>query len=117
MNTIYHFLVDASTSKVFNITVAGTNVTTESGMPGKTRVTEKVFAERSEALKFFYKKEWEMLKKGFVLYNQSAKLDSLYCIVLLAQGTPAASLLILPLKEFMFISMVLIIRLIPRKII
>jgi hypothetical protein len=83
MNTIYHSLVDASTSKVFNITVSGTNVTTESGMPGKTRVTEKVFAERSEALKFFYKKEWEMLKKGFVLYNESAKAGQpvLHCFI------------------------------------
>jgi len=83
MDTIYHSLTDASTSKVFNITIAGTNVTTESGMPGKTRVTEKVFADSSEALKFFYKKEWEMLKKGFVLYNEDAKAGQpvLHCFI------------------------------------
>jgi hypothetical protein len=83
MDTIYHSLVDASTSKVFNITVAGTNVTTESGTPGKTRVTEKVFSDKGEALKFFYKKEWEMLKKGFVLYNEDAKAGQpvLHCFI------------------------------------
>jgi hypothetical protein len=68
-----HSLLDASTGKVFNISLSGTKVTTESGKPGKTRLSEKDFPDAAEARKFFVKKEWEMLKKGFVLYNEEAE--------------------------------------------
>ena len=40
---------------------------------GKTKQTKKEFASSDEAKKACIKKEWESLKKGFVLQNLEAK--------------------------------------------
>ncbi len=67
-----HHLTDSESGKVFNISLSGNKVITESGKPGKSKETEKEFANEKEAAIFFEKKEWEMLKKGFVFNNPQA---------------------------------------------
>jgi WD40 repeat protein len=67
-----HNLTDSQNGKVFNISLSGNKVITESGKPGKTKETEKEFANEKEAAIFFEKKEWEMLKKGFLMKNPEA---------------------------------------------
>ncbi|QWX82995.1 hypothetical protein H0I23_11040 [Cellulophaga sp. HaHaR_3_176] len=67
-----HSLLNKELNKIFNIELVGLKVVYESGKIDKPRTYEKEFKSDEEALKFFYKKEWEMLKKGFVLNNPEA---------------------------------------------
>lgn len=72
MNTgIPHHLFNDETDKVFTITLSGNKVIVENGKAGKTKATEKEFPTEEEAKAFFEKKEWEMLKKGFILRNEN----------------------------------------------
>lgn len=72
MNTgIIHQLFSDQTGQVFTITLSDKKVITENGKSGKTRVTAKEFPTPEEAIIFFEKKEWEMLKKGFTLRNEN----------------------------------------------
>ncbi|WP_036154014.1 hypothetical protein [Maribacter forsetii] len=68
-----HAFTNKELNKIFNIEILGLRVIYESGKIDKPRVYEKDFKTEEDALKFFYKKEWEMLKKGFVLSNEDAK--------------------------------------------
>ena len=68
-----HILYDTATGKICRITLLGNKLITETGKPDKPRVTEKEFTTAEEAQKAFIKKEWETLKKGFVLRNENAK--------------------------------------------
>lgn len=72
MNAIVHRLTERSTDKILNLTLTGKLLISETGKPGKTKSTEKEFATKEEAEKNFIKKEWEALKKGFILYNADA---------------------------------------------
>jgi hypothetical protein len=67
-----HSLLNQESNKVFNIELLELNVVYQSGKIDKPRTYEKEFKSKEDALKFFYKKEWEMLKKGFVLNNPEA---------------------------------------------
>nr|WP_314218293.1 hypothetical protein [uncultured Campylobacter sp.] len=53
--------------------VEGKILISESVKNGKTRQTQKEFAGAGEAQKACVKKEWESLKKGYVLQNGDAK--------------------------------------------
>ena len=53
--------------------VEGKILLSESVKNGKTRQTQKEFASAGEAQKARIKKEWESLKKGYVLQNADAK--------------------------------------------
>ena len=53
--------------------VQGQILLSESVKNGKTRQTQKEFASADEAQKACVKKEWESLKKGYVLQNANAK--------------------------------------------
>ena len=56
-----------------NLRVQGQILISESIKNGKTRQTQKEFASTDEAQKACIKKEWESLKKGYVLQNSGAK--------------------------------------------
>ena len=56
-----------------NLRVEGQILLSESIKNGKTRQTQKEFASADEAQKACIKKEWESLKKGYVLQNSDAK--------------------------------------------
>ena len=56
-----------------NLRVQGQILLSESIKNGKTRQTQKEFASTDEAQKACAKKEWESLKKGYVLQNAGAK--------------------------------------------
>ena len=56
-----------------NLRVEGQILLSESIKNGKTRQTQKEFASADEAQKACVKKEWESLKKGYVLQNSDAK--------------------------------------------
>ena len=71
-DSLVHHLKDAQTDKTCTLTLAATQLTTVMGQPGKERTTEKSFATAEEARKQFEKKEWELLKKGFVLHQPAA---------------------------------------------
>ena len=63
-------------TKIFNIELLNLKVVYQSGNINKPRTFEKEFKSEEDALKFFYKKEWEMLKKGFVLNNDEVTLGN-----------------------------------------
>jgi hypothetical protein len=75
MNAILpHTLFDLQSDNIFSISSSGKKVTIENGIIAKTKSSFKEFSDEKEALKFFEKKEWEMLKKGFVLRNEKPDL-------------------------------------------
>ena len=66
-------LINLSGSDRLNLRVEGKILLSESIKNGKTRQTQKEFASADEAQKACVKKEWESLKKGYVLQNANAK--------------------------------------------
>ncbi len=66
-------LINLSGGDRLNLRVQGQILLSESIKNGKTRQTQKEFASAGEAQKACVKKEWESLKKGYVLQNSDAK--------------------------------------------
>ena len=66
-------LINLANGDRLNLRVQGQILISESIKNGKTRQTQKEFANADEAQKACIKKEWESLKKGYVLQNSDAK--------------------------------------------
>ena len=66
-------LINLANGDRLNLRVQGQILISESIKNGKTRQTQKEFASTDEAQKACVKKEWESLKKGFVLQDSEAK--------------------------------------------
>ena len=66
-------LVNLANGDRLNLRVEGQILLSESVKNGKSRQTQKEFASIDEAQKACAKKEWESLKKGYVLQNANAK--------------------------------------------
>ena len=66
-------LINLSGGDRLNLRVEDQILISESAKNGKTRQTQKEFASVGEAQKACAKKEWESLKKGYVLQNSDAK--------------------------------------------
>ena len=66
-------LINLANDDRLNLRVEGQILLSESIKNGKTRQTQKEFASAGEAQKACVKKEWESLKKGYVLQNAGAK--------------------------------------------
>lgn len=66
-------LINLANGDRLNLRVQGQILLSESIKNGKTRQTQKEFASTDEAQKACAKKEWESLKKGYVLQNAGAK--------------------------------------------
>ncbi|WP_103649400.1 hypothetical protein [Campylobacter concisus] len=66
-------LVNLANGDRLNLRVEGQILVSESAKNGKTRQTQKEFASAGEAQKAYVKKEWESLKKGYVMQNAGAK--------------------------------------------
>nr|WP_314166954.1 hypothetical protein [uncultured Campylobacter sp.] len=66
-------LINLNGGDRLNLRVQGKILLSESVKNGKTRQTQKEFASAGEAQKACVKKEWESLKKGYVLQNANAK--------------------------------------------
>ena len=66
-------LINLSGGDRLNLRAEGQILLSESIKNGKTRQTQKEFASAGEAQKSCVKKEWESLKKGYVLQNAGAK--------------------------------------------
>ena len=66
-------LINLSGGDRLNLRVQDKILISESIKNGKTRQTQKEFANAGEAQKACVKKEWESLKKGYVLQNADAK--------------------------------------------
>ena len=66
-------LINLANGDRLNLRVEGQILLSESIKNGKTRQTQKEFASIDEAQKACAKKEWESLKKGYVLQNSDAK--------------------------------------------
>jgi len=66
-------LINLSGGDCLNLRVEGQILLSESIKNGKSRQTQKEFANAEEAQKACIKKEWESLKKGYVLQNAGAK--------------------------------------------
>lgn len=69
-----HILREHLTNKIFTISLLKNKVTIEKTNKGKIQVTEKEFLTEEEAQAFFFKQEHAMLKKDYVLYNESAQM-------------------------------------------
>ena len=74
MKEIKHELIDKNSDKVIRLTLKDKILISKTGKIDKLKTTEKEFLRNEDALKNFYKKEWEALKKGFVLNNENAKI-------------------------------------------
>lgn len=66
-------LINLANGDRLNLRVEGQILLSESVKNGKSRQTQKEFASADEAQKACIKKEWESLKKGYVLQNSDAK--------------------------------------------
>lgn len=66
-------LINLNNGDRLNLRVQGQILLSESVKNGKTRQTQKEFANADETQKACVKKEWESLKKGYVLQNAGAK--------------------------------------------
>jgi len=66
-------LINLNGGDRLNLRVEGQILLSESIKNGKSRQTQKEFASAGEAQKACAKKEWESLKKGYVLQNANAK--------------------------------------------
>ena len=66
-------LINLSGGDRLNLRVEGKILISESIKNGKTRQTQKEFASIDEAQKACVKKEWESLKKGYVMQNADAR--------------------------------------------
>ena len=66
-------LINLTNGDRLNLRVQGQILISESIKNGKTRQTQKEFTSTDEAQKACAKKEWESLKKGYVLQNAGAK--------------------------------------------
>ena len=66
-------LINLANGDRLNLRVQGQILLSESIKNGKTRQTQKEFASTDEAQKACVKKEWESLKKSYVLQNAGAK--------------------------------------------
>lgn len=66
-------LINLSGGDRLNLRVQGQILASESVKNGKTRQTQKEFESAGEAQKACAKKEWESLKKGYVMQNAGAK--------------------------------------------
>ena len=66
-------LINLASGDRLNLRLEGQILASESIKNGKTRQTQKEFASAGEAQKACAKKEWESLKKGYVLQNANAK--------------------------------------------
>ena len=66
-------LINLSGGNRLNLRVQDKILISESVKNGKTRQTQKEFASADEAQKACVKKEWESLKKGYVMQNAGAK--------------------------------------------
>ena len=66
-------LINLSGGDRLNLRVEGKILISESIKNGKTRQTQKEFASIDEAQKACAKKEWEGLKKGYVMQNADAR--------------------------------------------
>lgn len=66
-------LINLANGDRLNLRVQGQILLSESIKNGKSRQTQKEFASTDEAQKACAKKEWESLKKGYVLQNAGAK--------------------------------------------
>jgi len=73
MKELTHQLIDIDSEKILNITLKDKKLISETGKKEKLKTTEKEFSDAEDALKNFYKKEWDALKKDFVLTNQNAE--------------------------------------------
>ena len=73
---IRHVLTDGATGKVSVLVLDGCKLVVESGLPGKTRSTQKVHASPTAAATQFEKKEWELLKKGYVMREPDAAVGN-----------------------------------------
>ena len=66
-------LINLANGDRLNLRVQGQILLSESVKNGKTRQTQKEFASTDETQKACAKKEWESLKKGYVLQNAGLK--------------------------------------------
>ena len=66
-------LINLANGDRLNLRVEGQILLSQSIKNGKTRQTQKEFVSAGEAQKACVKKEWESLKKGYVLQNSDAK--------------------------------------------
>ena len=66
-------LINLTSGDRLNLRVQDKILISESVKNGKTRQTQKEFASTDEAQKACVKKEWESLKKGYVLQNSGTK--------------------------------------------
>ena len=83
-------LINLSGSDRLNLRVEGKILLSESIKNGKTRQTQKEFASIDEAQKACAKKEWESLKKGYVLQNANAKVGEASLHVYIGGGYTGA---------------------------
>ncbi|MDO7876315.1 hypothetical protein Q5H93_16340 [Hymenobacter sp. ASUV-10] len=72
MSSLSHRLTDPHSANSVTITLAGASLTVATGRPGKERTTTKTFGTPAEARQQFEKREWEALKKGFVLHQPTS---------------------------------------------
>lgn len=83
-------LINLASGDRLNLRVESQILVSESFKNGKTRQTQKEFASIDEAQKACAKKEWESLKKGYVLQNADAKAGEVTLHIYIGGGYTGA---------------------------
>lgn len=66
-------LIDYSNQKILNLCIENKTLISETGTTEKLKTTRKEFSSVNEAQENLFKKEWQFLKKGYVLSNPEAQ--------------------------------------------
>ena len=83
-------LINLASGDRLNLCVEGQILVSQSIKNGKTRQTQKEFESIDEAQKACVKKEWESLKKGYVMQNAGAKAGEVSLHVCIGGGYTGA---------------------------
>ena len=83
-------LVNFDSGERLRLSVEDNALVSVSQKGGKTKQSKKEFASETEAKKACVKKEWESLKKGFVMQNSEAKADEASLHVYIGGGYTGA---------------------------
>ena len=83
-------LVNFDSTERLRLSVEGNALVSVSQKGGKTKQSKKEFASKTEAKKVCVKKEWESLKKGFILQDSEAKAGAASLHVYIGGGYTGA---------------------------
>ena len=96
-------LVNFDSGERLRLSVEGNDLVSVSQKGAKTKQSKKEFASETEAKKACVKKEWESLKKGFILQDSEAKAGEPPCLHVYIGGGYTGALSFASIKDEIYV--------------